>query len=84
VYAECPYSKGSKQLRNKLYLNMLEDEQTGFKSQFYLGYLRALEAGVFPQPQESAEKLEQKRCKNCGQPTQSDGLCTFCRLVGSK
>ena len=81
VYAECPYSKGSKQLRNKLYLNMLEDEQTGFKSQFYSGYLRALEAGIFPQPQESPETLEQKRCANCGQPTSSDGLCTFCRLV---
>ncbi|HAF62456.1 MAG TPA: tRNA(Ile)-lysidine synthetase [Anaerolineaceae bacterium] len=81
IYTECPYSDGSKQLRNKRYLNMMEDEQPGFKTQFYLGYLRALKAGAFPQQQESAAKLEEKRCAKCGQPTQSDGLCTFCRLV---
>ncbi len=81
VYEECPYSKGSKQLQNKLYLNILEEDQVGFKSQFYNGYLRAIEAGVFPQAQENSEALEQKRCTNCGQPTMSDGLCTFCRLV---
>jgi hypothetical protein len=59
----------------------MEDQQTGFKAQFYLGYLRALEQGIFPQQQEDAEVLEKKRCGHCGQPTQSDGLCTFCRLV---
>lgn len=80
IYTECPYAKGSKQLRNKIYLNMLEDEQAGFKSQFYAGYLRALDAGTFPRSQESPEMLEQKRCTQCGQPTSSNGLCTFCRL----
>lgn len=83
-YAECPYSKDSKQMQNKLYLNRVEDDQPGFKSQFYLGYLRAIQAGVFPQAQESSEALEEKRCTNCGQPTTSDGLCTFCRLVLKK
>jgi uncharacterized protein (TIGR00269 family) len=81
VYSECPYATGSKQLRNKTYLNRLEDEQIGFKYQFYTGYLRALEAGAFPAGQETPEVLEQYRCTNCGQPTLSDGLCTFCRLV---
>ncbi len=84
IYSECPYAEGSKQLRNKLLLNQMEDQQTGFKAQFYLGYLRALEQGIFPQQQEDAEVLEKKRCGHCGQPTQSDGLCTFCRLVSSK
>jgi len=84
IYSECPYSEGSKQLRNKTYLNMMEDRQTGFKTQFYLGYLRALEEGAFPQQQENAEELALKRCSKCGQPTRSDGLCTFCRLVESR
>jgi len=83
IYTECPYSDGSKQLRNKRYLNMMEDEQPGFKTQFYLGYLRALKAGAFPQHQETAQNLEEKRCEQCGQPTQSNGLCTFCRLVNN-
>jgi tRNA(Ile)-lysidine synthase TilS/MesJ len=43
IYRECPYAEGSKQLRNKSLLNQMEDQQTGFKTQFYLGYLRALE-----------------------------------------
>ena len=84
VYTECPYSENSKQLRNKSYLNIMEDEQPGFKTQFYLGYLRALRAGAFPKRQESAQVLEEKRCARCGQPTQSDGLCTFCRLMEKK
>ena len=81
IYTECPYSVGSKQTRNKRYLNLMEDEQPGFKTQFYGGYLRAVQAGAFPKQQESAQDLEGKRCERCGQPTQSDGLCTFCRLM---
>ncbi len=81
VYTECPYAVGSKQMRNKRYLNLMEDEQPGFKTQFYLGYLRALKKGAFPHHQEKAEDLELKRCTNCGQPTRSNGVCTFCRLV---
>jgi len=84
VQLECPHAKGSKQLKNKLFLNRLEEEQVGFKTQFYSGYLRAIEAGAFPQVQENSEALEQKRCTNCGQPTLSDGLCTFCRLIQKK
>ena len=83
-HAECPYAKGSKQMKNKNYLNIVEDDQPGFKTQFYLGYLRAIKDGAFPMAQESAEVLEKKRCSNCGQPTQSNGLCTFCRLVLKK
>jgi len=80
---ECPHSIGSKQLFYKEDLNRWEDEMPGTKLRFYLNYLSALDAGVFPDRQEDAQLLSEKRCLRCSQPTTAGGLCAFCRMFES-
>lgn len=77
---ECPFSIDSKQLYYKKYLNEWEDERPGTKLRFYLHYLKALKEGAFPHGQESEAALEKQRCPECGQPTNTGGLCAFCRM----
>lgn len=81
---ECPYSKNSKQLYFKGYLNEWEDEMPGIKLRFYNNYLKAIEAGTFPNRQESPEELIHQQCRSCGQPTTADRLCAFCRITLEK
>ena len=78
---ECPFSKDSKQLYYKAYLNEWEASMPGTKLRFYNTYLKALESGAFPVGQEEVQALEAQRCPNCGQPTITGGLCAFCRLI---
>jgi len=82
--AECPFSKDSKQLYYKPYLNEWEEEMPGIKLRFYSKYLKALDASAFPYQQEDATALEEKRCPKCGQPTTTGSLCAFCKLFENK
>jgi len=77
IYEECPYAIGATSLAHKEILNRMEQAAPGTKLQFYLGFLRAREAGFFRD--ESAE-VALSPCPRCGQPTSAQGLCTFCRL----
>jgi tRNA-5-methyluridine54 2-sulfurtransferase len=80
VNNECPFSIDSKQLYNKKILNEWEDEQPGIKLRFYLHYLKALEKGAFPQAHGQDIEITKQLCPKCGQPTNTGGLCAFCRL----
>lgn len=80
ISEECPFSIGSKQLYFKDHLNRWEDDMPGTKLRFYLNYLSAINAGAFPNKQESGPALAEQRCPVCGQPTTTGGLCAFCRL----
>jgi uncharacterized protein (TIGR00269 family) len=84
IKEECPFSIGSKQLYFKDHLNRWEDDMPGTKLRFYVKYLAALEAGAFPEGQESDQVLADQRCPVCGQPTTTGGLCAFCRLFQGK
>ena len=84
IREECPFSVGSKQLYFKEHLNNWEDEMPGTKLRFYLNYLSAIQAGAFPDRQESGQVLADRRCPTCGQPTTTGGLCAFCRLFQEK
>ena len=77
IYEECPYSVGATSLEHKGVLNQMEQESPGTKLQFYLGFLRARQAGFF---HEELEDVALAPCPNCSQPTSAPGLCTFCRL----
>ncbi len=81
IYDECPYAVGATSLYHKELLNRLEEESPGAKLQFYLGFLRARETGLFC---EQGGAVELHPCINCGQPTSAPGLCTFCRLWKSQ
>lgn len=81
---ECPFSKDSKQIYFKSYLNQWEDAMPGAKLRFYNNYLKALDQGAFPNRQEPELALDAKACPACGQPTTTGGLCAFCRLIEEK
>ncbi len=77
IYDECPYAVGATSIYHKEVLARLEEERPGAKLQFYLGFLRAREAGVFQTAQEEVALLT---CPTCGQPTTVEGQCAFCRM----
>jgi uncharacterized protein (TIGR00269 family) len=78
IYDECPFSVGASSIRHKTVLNEMERESPGTKLQFYLGFLRAREAGAFEAVSES--RPEMHPCSQCGQPTTAGDVCAFCRL----
>lgn len=79
IYEECPYSVGSTSIYYKELLNQLESERPGAKLAFYLKYLEARVSGLFIQPEEQPQALH--TCPVCGQPTQYEGKCSFCRML---
>jgi uncharacterized protein (TIGR00269 family) len=79
IYEECPFAEGSTSIYYKELLNRLETDKPGSKLIFYLRFLEARETGLFaPQPESEAALHP---CPNCGQPTSTDDLCSFCRMI---
>jgi len=80
IYEECPFSVNSTSIYYKELLNRLEADRPGAKLAYYVKFLEAREAGLFAaqQPQ-AAQPLF--NCPTCGQPTASEGQCSFCRMV---
>jgi tRNA-5-methyluridine54 2-sulfurtransferase len=79
IYDECPLSIGSTSIYYKEMLNHLETDRPGAKLSFYLSFLEARRAGLFIE--HSQIQAELHPCPNCGQPTSSSDVCSFCRLV---
>lgn len=79
IYDECPFSAGSNTIYYKELLNRLENDRPGAKLAFYLSFLEARERGLFHTPEASTGRVY--RCPSCGQPTQYEGLCSFCRMM---
>ena len=79
IYEECPFSVGAKSIYYKQLLNKLEADRPGAKLQFYLGFLKAKEEGLFAAGEETVPQMH--TCPVCGQPTTAPGKCAFCRLV---
>jgi uncharacterized protein (TIGR00269 family) len=78
IYDECPFAAGASSLANKEALNQMEKDRPGLKLQFYLGFLRAKEEGLFAG--QAADARSFQTCERCGQATTAPGLCAFCRL----
>lgn len=80
VYEECPFSVGSTSIYYKELLNRLEADRPGLKLAFYLKFLEARAGGrLFLQPENAPEAMY--HCPSCGQPTQYEGKCSFCRMI---
>ena len=77
VEQECPFSVKAKSIFLKKALNRLEAPSPGTKMQFYLGFIKAKEEGLFG---EHHHEVVLHPCSGCGQPTTAEGLCAFCRL----
>ena len=79
VEEECPYATGSTLLYYKDVLNRMEGEHAGYKLNFYANFLHAREE-LFGQ--KVVKDLEEGHaCPNCRQPTMSEGLCAFCKMI---
>lgn len=81
IEEECPYSINAKQLKYKAILNELEESQSGIKLRFYSTYLKARKAGFFSADVEDLQSGPVMLCPVCAQPTSSNRLCAFCRLI---
>ena len=79
IYEECPFADGSTSIYYKELLNKLENDRPGAKMVFYISYLEAKSNGLFAAPETLKPVLTP--CPTCGQPTSSNGECSFCRMV---
>ncbi len=71
---ECPMAKGNTINRYKEWLNRLEEESPGIKSQFLLGFLDRASDNF-----RGAEPPELEKCERCGGATTGE-ICAFCRV----
>ena len=80
IYEECPFAEGSQSIYYKELLNQLETTRPGAKLTFYLRFLEARKRGdLFVEPDGVRAQLH--NCPKCGQPTSTDDLCSFCRMM---
>jgi len=76
VEMDCYFSHGATSIANKELLNQLEHRSPGTKRRFYDGFLK--NRGLFSTA--DGNKVELKRCEQCGMPTVND-VCSFCHTV---
>ncbi|MCD6312222.1 MAG: hypothetical protein J7L79_00220 [Thaumarchaeota archaeon] len=74
--AECPLAKGSRMLRRKRLINMIEREIPGFKHTFYKSHLKR----ILPKLEKTIEEPKLTECKQCGMPSLSE-TCSYCKLT---
>jgi uncharacterized protein (TIGR00269 family) len=80
IYEECPFADGSQSIYYKELLNQLETARPGAKLTFYLRFLEARKTGeLFIEKNMAQAHLHP--CPKCGQPTSTDDLCSFCRMI---
>ena len=80
IYEECPFAEGSQSIYYKELLNQLETTRPGAKLTFYLRFLEARKRGALF-VEENAGRAHLHRCPKCGQPTSTNDLCSFCRMM---
>lgn len=73
---ECPLAKGSRMLRRKKLINMIEREIPGFKHTFYKSHLKRL----LPKLEQTIKEPELTECQLCGMPALSR-TCSYCKLI---
>jgi len=80
IYDECPHADGSQSIFYKETLNQLETSRPGAKLTFYLKFLEAKRSGNLFQ-ENNVQHALLHACPNCGQPTSTPDLCSFCRMI---
>lgn len=83
IEEECPFSVGSTTIQNKELLNTIENKRAGAKLAFYLKFLEAKNQ-LFSLENQNQPTIQLFTCPTCGQPTQKEGQCAFCRLVAKR
>jgi tRNA(Ile)-lysidine synthase TilS/MesJ len=80
IYEECPHATGSQSIYYKELLNQLETTRPSAKLIFYLSFLEAKKRGDLFIEQNVTRALLHT-CPKCAQPTSTDDLCSFCRMI---
>jgi tRNA-5-methyluridine54 2-sulfurtransferase len=79
VEEECPHAGGSTQNYYKELLNKMESEHTGYKQNFYSGFLAARKELFGEKVVKDMEAGQ--NCPTCGQPTMRGDECSFCAML---
>ncbi len=74
--SKCPLAEGSRMLRRKKLLNLIEQEIPGFKHMFYKSHVKRL----LPRLEKTIEEPKLVECELCGMPALSK-TCSYCKLV---
>ncbi len=74
--AECPLRRGSRMLKRKKLMNLLEEEIPGFKHIFYKSHLKRL----LPRLEKTIEEPELRECSICGMPSLGE-TCSYCKIT---
>lgn len=81
IEEECPFSGGSTTLQQKEILNQLENIRPGAKLAFYVKFINS-KKDLFRDMDDNGDTNDQLFvCPSCGQSTQSDGECSYCRTI---
>ena len=74
--AECPLARGSRMLRRKKLMDLIEEEIPGFKHTFYKTHLKRM----LPRLEKAVEEPKLRECKICGMPSLGE-ICSYCKIT---
>ena len=74
--ASCPLAEGSRMLRRKRLIGLIEREIPGFKHMLYKSHVKR----ILPRLEETVPEPSLMECKKCGMPSLSN-TCSYCKLI---
>lgn len=74
--ASCPLAEGSRMLRRKRLIGLIEREIPGFKHMFYKSHVKR----ILPRLEKTMHEPSLMECEKCGMPSLSN-MCSYCKLV---
>ncbi len=75
VESWCPLVKGSRMMRRKELIRMIEEKIPGFRHTFFKSHIKRF----LPRLEELSRHVQLRECEICGMPTTSN-ICSYCRL----
>jgi uncharacterized protein (TIGR00269 family) len=72
----CPLAEGSRMLRRKKLIGLIEREIPGFKHMFYKSHVKR----ILPRLEKTVPEPSLMECEKCGMPSLSN-TCSYCKLV---
>jgi uncharacterized protein (TIGR00269 family) len=74
--ASCPLAEGSRMLRRKRLIGLIEREIPGFKHMLYKSHVKR----ILPRLEKTVPEPSLMECERCGMPSLSN-TCSYCKLV---
>jgi uncharacterized protein (TIGR00269 family) len=74
--ASCPLAEGSRMLRRKKLMELIEREIPGFKHMLYKSHVKR----ILPRLEKTVSEPSIMECEKCGMPSLSN-TCSYCKLI---